>query len=177
MNNYYLLIPQLLACAVVLVIALRVIWQSRRENAASKAEFERRMAELKAERQQRLAAEAALDRPTKLVVTLDLQDPDTVVDVPRVARDAERLVSGLSAYEESIGGRGLIFTEARARPGRVVLTLTPRNVAGSSERVRRVADAVNAAFGGAGSPPEVPPDFGALPADIFGAHDVATLTA
>lgn len=173
MTAYDLLAPNYLAYAVVLAISLRVIWQTRRERAAARAEFEREMAELQARRAARLAAEAGSDPPAVLRLALDFGTGDDLPDLTDVPREAKGFLDGLSRYEATAGGRGLTLTAAECDPGRVTLTLTPKDPAGSADRLRRVAEALNAAFD-AGEPA---PDLGPLPGGVVGARASTALAA
>jgi hypothetical protein len=161
--------PTILAALVVLAISLYALYCARRENKAHKAECERWKAELERELAER---EATLKEPAVLRVTLDLRDSCAVADLARVARDAERLIASLSDYETSLGGGGLILTEAKATPGQVIFMLTPLDATGAGSRVERVAQALNAAFNPAVPQREAIPNLGNLPGDVSGAHAV-----
>ncbi len=167
------LLPSLLSGGVVVVIALRAMFRAQRAEKAHKIDWERRMAELDRQRDERVATEAEENRPTVLRVTLDLGDPDTMPEVGRLARDAEHLIVALNSYDESLGGHGFVFSEGRAEPGRVIVTLAPKDVAGSAQRMKQIADALNAAFDGADSATGEPLNFGALREEVLGARAVA----
>lgn len=185
MNPYELLIPQLLAGAVIVVIALRAVRRARREAEAHEQRIANRQQE-HARFLAQLGAAAANPgspastfvaewaRPSVLRVTLGLADPNMVVDILRMTREAGELIAGLSEYETRIGGRGLLLTGMKAEPGQVILTLIPKDAAGAGSRVERVADAINAAFGTTDRSTGVSiPDLGRLPHDVAGAHAVA----
>lgn len=154
MNPYELMIPQFLAGAAIVVIALRAVRQSRRETEAHGERLARRQEnhdryidELKkAVANPGLPASQFVTEwaePSALRLTLDMNDPKAVPDIARVARDIGELLEKASQFEEALGGRGLVLTAARAEPGRVVLTLTPRDPLGSAGRVRQVTNALN----------------------------------
>ena len=106
-----------------------------------------------------------------LRVTLELGDPDAIPDVARVARDAEQLIAAISKYDETLGGCGFVFSEGRAEPGRVIVTLAPKEVSGSAQRVSRIADALNAAFDTADThADETAVNLGGLRGEVSGAH-------
>ncbi|MDY3559847.1 hypothetical protein R5W23_001019 [Gemmata sp. JC673] len=181
MSLYGLLALQFCICAVVVAVGLRTVRQTRNEieaNIARRAkrdeEHKRFLAQL-----QEAAAHPELPvsqfvtawaKPSVLRLTLDLTDPDLVVDVGRLARDSERLLAGLGEYEVKLGGRGLIFTEAKAAPGQVVFTLTPADLNGADLRIKEVAEALNATFDPLTRRREQLPSFGSLPAEVSGAH-------
>ena len=173
MTYFLTSLPTILAGIVVVVISLRAVYQARRNAAVVKLEI----AQWVAGHERSLAAVRAeypdTTRPMVLQLTLDLSDANSVADVLRVAHGAERMIAGLSKYETSIGGRGLILTQAKAAPGQVILTLTPKDATGAGSRVERVAEALNAAFNPATPTPEIIPNLGNLPGDVSGAHAVA----
>lgn len=166
MELYIAIAAEWIVCLVVVILIVRAV---RRDEARGEA----RLREVEAAAQARVAAaQAALKRSVVLRVTLDLRDSDAVADVARVARDAERLIAGLSDYETSIGGRGLILTAAKAAPGQVILTLTPKDTTDAGSRVEQVADILNAAFDSTIPTHEPAPNLGSLPGDVSGAHAV-----
>ncbi|AMV27900.1 hypothetical protein VT84_26085 [Gemmata sp. SH-PL17] len=184
MNFYELLIPQLLAGAVIIVIALRAVHQSRLESEAHEQRIAKKhvVHEQYAAQVQEALAHPELPASTFITewarlpvlrVTLDLADPNALADVGRMAQDAGPLITGLSDYEVKIGGRGLTFTEMKVAPGQVILTLTPKNAAGATERVARVADALNATFGAITPIHEPALNLGSLPGDVAGARAAA----
>ena len=184
MNPYAMMIPQLLAGLAIVVVALRAIRQSRKESEAHELRIAQRQAEHARYIEELKVAAAHPELPAStfvtawaespnLRVTLDLVDPNSVVDIAQMARDTERLIAGLSNYEAAIGGDGLILTLAEAKRGQVLLTLTPKNATGSAERVKRVADALNAAFDSSTPPTgEVVLDIGRLPSLATAVHAI-----
>ncbi|HEV3385963.1 MAG TPA: hypothetical protein VG097_14185 [Gemmata sp.] len=185
MNPYQLLIPQLLAGLVIVVIARRAVRQSRLEKESEKEEIEKRRLEL--ERYLSQVNEAVAnpsvpaneyitewDKGSTLQITLTLANPDSVADVAQIAQDSAQLLAGVSRYEEEIGGRGFVLTEARAERGVVVLNLTPKDAIGAKGRVKRIVEALNAAFDKSDLPSRDVsiPDLGYLPADVSGAQAV-----
>ena len=175
---------QVLTALVVVAVGVREVRRTRREYAALDAELAREAGALEAHLAR--LAEAAENpgrpvgefvtswvTPTVLRLTLELSDPDAVPDLGRVARDVEQLLAAVSDYERAIGGRGLVFTGAKADPGRVVLTLTPGDDAGAAARVRKVAEAVNADPPAADPVPKFPP----LPAGVSAARAGVALAA
>jgi len=174
MNGFGQLLPTLLAGAAIIVIALRAMFRAQRADKAHKLDWERRMAELEQRRDARLAAEAAANRPRVLQVTLELGDPDAVPEVGRLARDAERLIAAINTYDESLGGQGFVFSEGRAEPGRVIVTLAPKEASGSAQRVSQIADALNSAFDATESADgEASVNVGGLRGEVSGARAVA----
>lgn len=191
MDVFQLLIPQLLAAAVVLVIALRTLSRASRtdpkleaERAARQAAFERHLAEMD------LAA-ANPGEPASKYVTAWRKDYETeddedetpesaelqltlhVADVERVnVAQVTKLIASVSDFEKASGGTGFVLADSRAEPGRIVLTLTPSSIAGAAERVKKVAGMVNAAFLVGRSS-----DLGPLPAGVSAAVAAETLAA
>jgi hypothetical protein len=186
MNPYQMLIPQLLAALVIVVIARWAVRRTRQEKETDKEYIAKQQMELQRYISQVKEAAAHPSEPAckfitewqrtaALQITLKLTDADAVVDVGQIAQDSAQLLAGVSRYEEAIGGRGLILTKARAEQGSVVLILTPKDTTGATDRVKRVVEALNAAFDATDSPSGTAaiPDLGRLPADISGAHAVA----
>lgn len=186
MSPYHMLIPNLLAALVVIVIARRAVWQSRQSNKAHMENLAKEQAELQEYLQQVREATAHPSEPASryitewqrkavLQITLKLTDSDAVADVGQATRNVAQMLAGLSRYDEAIGGRGLILTKATAEQGAVVLTLTPKDETGAMGRVKRIVEALNAAFDAADSPTETGaiPELGRLPENILGAHAVA----
>ncbi|HYH64180.1 MAG TPA: hypothetical protein VD866_05735 [Urbifossiella sp.] len=143
MNPYELLIPQLLAGAAVVFFAFRAVRRSNRADAAHQAEYERRMTELRPASTERLTARAPTDARAVLSLALDLDD-GSFPDLALVAQWAEQLVTDLGPLERDLGGRGLSLAAVRAEPGRFELLFRPDDPAGSSDRVQRMADLLNA---------------------------------
>ncbi len=169
MKNLIVASPTILAALVFIAISLHAVYRARREAKIRIAECDRWAAEFKG---QLAGRETAGWEPTAVLqLTLDLTDPTS--EVLRVANDAERLIAGLSEYEVSLGGRGLVVTAAKAAPGQVILTLTPKDATGAGSRVERVAEALNAAFNPATPTPGIIPNLGSLPGDVSAAHAVA----
>ena len=147
MKLFLQLLPTLLIAAIALVFSFRMIALARRLRREGEAEHQRRMAAMKKDHEVRMAAlDAPPPEPGLLRVSIDLGDPDMVADIAAVARETEPFLAELSGYEVALGGKGLILTHASAEAGRVVLTLTPKDATGAAGRVKRVADALNAAF-------------------------------
>lgn len=163
MNYIQHALPTLLAGVVIVVIALRAMYQARREGEASKAECDRQMAELARWQAEREAAEVTrLARSqAELVVNLDLASDDVLPDLPAAFKQTELLVSALSRQEQSLGGAGFLLTAAKIEAGAVQLTLSPVERTGSAERVRRIADEWNATGG------PLPPGVTAARADVL----------
>ncbi|MBY0512772.1 MAG: hypothetical protein K2P78_02555 [Gemmataceae bacterium] len=160
MTWYQMLIPQLFGYAVILAVLLRVIRTARRDGAAHRAEHERTMAEfarLRAGRAAPPAPPAAVD----LIVHLDLSDEDAMPELRAVAEQAGPLVRALSRHEQALGGAGLTLTAAKVERGTVRLTLSPVDRVGSGERVRRIAEQINA--------DQPAPDLAALPPGVTSA--------
>ena len=185
MNVYQILIPQLLAAFAVLLVALRVIWVARRdravfyvESAKWHEEQDRYLAQYLAQMDLAIANPGVpasqfipeWGEPTTLQLTLKLTDPHARQDIIQVTD----LIKSVSEYERAHGGDGMLVTESKAERGRVVVTLTPLQAKGAAERVRKVADAVNAAFAAAGRPS---PELGPLPAGFATAHAGVLLAA
>jgi hypothetical protein len=161
-NPYLSSLPTVVLGLVVLFFLVRIIRLAGRMEAESKAGHERRKAELdalQAKYEAALAARAATP-PADLLLELDLRSGDVIPGLRLASEQTEPLVSALSRQEQELGGAGLTLTEARVEPGAIRLTLSPIDRAGSAERVRRVADQVNAA----GAP--LPPGVTAARADV-----------
>ena len=156
--------PTIFAALAVLVVSLWALYRTRRENEAHKAECARRKADFERqliEREVELLSEF-LTEPANLVMELDLLDEATP-SLRFASEQTEPLVSSLSQQEQSFGGSGFTLTAARVEPGAVRLTLSPVALAGSAERVRRVADEWNAHGG------PLPPGVTAARADVVAA--------
>jgi hypothetical protein len=173
MNPYLMSLPTVLAGALIVFYALREVRRIRIADTIHKAEYEQKMADFERRRMEREAALMEAGQPVELQITLELVDQNSLVDIAQMARDTEWLVAGVSKYETSIGGDGLILTFAQAKRGQVLLTLTPKNATGSAERVKRVADALNAAFASSIPPTgEVVLDIGRLPSIATAVHAI-----
>lgn len=185
MNVYQILIPQLLAAFAVLVVALRVIWVARRDRANFQVESakwheeqDRYLAQYLAQMDLAIANPGVpasqfipeWGEPTTLQLTLKLTDGVAIPDIFR----AVELIKSVSEYERAHDGGGMIVTESKAERGRLVVTLMPLQAKGAAERVRKVADAVNAAFAAAGRPSA---ELGPLPAGFATAHAGVMLAA
>ncbi len=160
MNPYLMSLPTVTAALIVLYFSLRALREARIADAVHKAEYEKKMAEFARQRAEREAA--GWKPPTVLRLTLNLRDSDAVADIANVARNAEQMVADLSSYETAMGGRGFIWTEMKAEPGQVILTLTPKDATGAGSRVERVAEKFNATS-----------NLGSLSNDMSGAVAVA----
>jgi hypothetical protein len=139
-------IPTLTCGLVVVFFSLREVSRARRAAAADTVEFQHKMAEYAQQREEREASESTrLARSqAELVVTLDLSDDETLLDLSLAFQQAQPLLSALSQQEQSFGGLGLTLTAAKVEPGAVRLTLSPIERLGSAERVRRIAEELNA---------------------------------
>jgi hypothetical protein len=146
MNPYLMSLPTVMSAAIILFFLLRALHRSQIADVAHQAEYERRMAELAQERAEweATAALRQLRSQAELVVKLDLSDEEAVPDLPSATQQAQPLVSALSQQEQSLGGLGLTLTAAKVEAGTVRLTLSPLDRVGSAERLRRVAEEVNA---------------------------------
>lgn len=150
------ILPTLAAAALVVFFALRAVRRSDRADAAHQAEYERRVAELRAARAERPATAPPTDARAVLSLALDLDD-GSFPNLALVARWAEQIVTDLAPIERDLGGRGLTLAAVRAEPGRFELLFRPDEPVGASDRVQRMAELLNALIedrvGAAGDPP------------------------
>jgi hypothetical protein len=161
-NPYLMSLPTVLVSIIFVFIVLRDLRRANRADAASKAEYERRMAEFAQERAECEAAVAALlaRSQAELVVKLEMMDEDAVPDLLSAFQETRPLVMALSQHERSLGGSGLTLTGAKVEPGAVRLTFSPVERLCSAARVQRIADEVNNAA------PPLPPSVTAAYAHI-----------
>jgi hypothetical protein len=160
MGLYVAIAIEWLACFLIVVFIVRAV---RRSDARAEA----RLQELEMAKQAEVAAAWAevakvrADLPSALVVELHLSDGEPLPDLPATFKQTESLISALSRQEQSLGGAGFLLTAAKVEPGGVRLTLSPVERIGSAERVRRIADELNATGG------QLPPGVTAARADVL----------
>lgn len=143
MNISGIIISQSLSYAVIAAVFLHAVRRNRlRTQAHLNSLNESLKAEVAAAKSE--AAKAMREIPATLLLSLNLLDESVVPDLPLATQQAQTLVSALSQQERSLGGLGLTLTAAKVEPGALRLTLSPVERLGSAERVKRVAEDVNA---------------------------------
>jgi hypothetical protein len=154
------LLPATAAAVVVTLVSLHAVVSTRRELRAAAAEAACRRAEIdqRIERINAAAAAAAApepDPPPTLGVRLDLDDPDALPPVAEATRTYAPFVTRVEAMGAEAGGTGLALRGIRTRPGEVELTFAPVGPADAADRLRKVAERINAADPGFALPPGV----------------------
>ena len=146
MNPYLMAFPTVLVSLVFLFYVLRDLHRVQIADAVHEAEFQQKMGELAKQKVEWDISKAARKARSQaeLVLKLDLTDEEALPDLPLATQQAQWFVSELSQQERSLGGLGLTLTAAKVEPGVVRLTLSPIERAGSAERVKRVAEEINA---------------------------------